>query len=46
MPTRPSGSSNRYAPITSIGSAAAGPQGRVGAQLAMTSDFVGVIVAR
>ena len=46
MPTRPSGSSNRYDPITSIGSPAAGPHGWVGAHAAMSSAFVGVIVAR
>src|SRR5688500_12347515 len=46
MPTRPSGSSNRYAPLTSSGSLADGPQGCVGTQSSMTSAFVGVIVAR
>ena len=44
MPTRASGSSKRYEPITSIGASAGGPHGWVGAQSAMSSSLVGVIV--
>jgi hypothetical protein len=46
MPTRPSGSSNRYDPTTSMESAADGPHDRLGAHSAMTSALVGVTVAR
>src|SRR5690242_12894152 len=45
MPTRPSGSSKRKAPITSTSPGASGPHDCVGIQSAISSDLVGVMVA-